>query len=155
MITGKTLPAAAQVVLQEIMDTAGVDSCEVTSVGRDPDDQARVMYENLIGIGTGQGLAAQLALYREPGQEVIQVWNVNRSKSPVVVIGMMADKIRQLGPENVSHHCSTTHWVWDVGPSSVQAGQHASFAAAAAAHPKVTKFLQPPQDPAYHTEILR
>lgn len=137
------------------MATAGVDSCEVTSVGRTPEDQARVMYENLIGNGVGQGLQAQLALYRAPGQAVIQVWNVNQSRPRDVVIGLMADEIRRLGPETVSHHCSTTHWVWDVGPSSVQPGQRAPFAAAAAAHPKVTKFLQPPQDPAFHLEIVR
>lgn len=137
------------------MTAAGVDSCEVTSVVRDPYDQARVMYENLIGTGTGQGIAAQLLLYKVPGQAVIHVWDVNQAKPRDVVIGMMAEKIRQLGPENVSKHCSTTHWVWDVGPSSIPSEKHAAYVAAAVAHPKVTKFLQPPQDPAYHMEILR
>ncbi len=154
-ITGKILPAAAQAVQEEIMTTAGVDSCEVTSVVRDPETQARVMYENLIGTGTGQGLAAQMGLYKAPGQAVIQVWNVNQAKPRDEVIALMANKIRQLGPETVSKHCSTTHWVWDVAPSSIPSERHAAYIAAAEAHPKVTKFLQPPQDPAYHAEIPR
>jgi hypothetical protein len=155
MITGLPLPPEAQTVLEEIMAASGVESCEVTSVTRSPETQARVMYDNLMGEGVGQGYAAQLALYKDPGREVIQVWFVNQSKARLQVIALMSDKIRQLGPENVSKHCSTTRWVWDVGPSSIQPGQHAAFAAAAVSHPKVTKFLQPPQDPAFHTEILR
>ncbi len=137
------------------MTAAGVDSCEVTSVQRSPEDQARVMYENLIGKGTGQGLSAQLGLYQQPGRIVIQVWNVNQSKPRDEVIALMADRIRQLGPETVSKHCSTTNWVWDVAPSSIPSEKHAAFVAAATAHRKVTKFLQPPQDPAFHLEVLR
>ena len=155
-ITGKTLPPPANAVLLEIMATAGVDSCEVTSIARDPDAQARVMYENLIGTGVGQGLKDQMMLYKEPGRAVIQVWNVNQAKPRDQVIQLMADKIRQLGPETVSKHCSTTHWVWDVGPHSIpDVDKRGAFARAAASHPKVTKFLQPPQDPAFHLEIPR
>lgn len=154
-ITGKSLPPAAQTVLEEIMASSNLDSCEVTSVQRFPEDQARVMYENLVGTSIGQGLAAQLRLYKSPGQQVIQVWNINQAKPRDQVIAMMADKIRQLGPENVSKHCSTTQWVWDVAPSSVELDKRAGFVAAAIAHPKVTKFLQPPDDPAYHLQIDR
>lgn len=155
MITGKPLPPAAQTVLEEIMTSSNVDSCEVTSVQRSPDEQARVMLENLVGTCIGQGLAAQLRLYKDPGQQVIQVWNVNQAKPRDQVIALMSDKIRQLGPENVSKHCSTTHWVWDVAPSSVEVDKRAAFISAAIAHTKVTKFLQPPQDPAYHLEVPR
>ncbi len=137
------------------MTAAGVDSCEVTSVVRDPESQARAMYDNLVGKGPEQGLTKQLALYQQPGRIVIQVWNINQAKPRDTVIAMMADRIRQLGPETVSKHCSTTHWVWDVAPSSIPSEKHAAYVAAAIAHPKVTKFLQPPQDPVYHTEILR
>jgi hypothetical protein len=154
-ITGKPLPPPAKAVLEEIMASAGVASCEVTSVGRDPDDQARVMYENLIGTGVGQGLEAQMKLYKAPGQSVIQVWNVNQAKPRAEVIQMMADRIRQLGPETVSKHCSTTQWVWDVAPSSVAIDKRDEFIVAVKNHPKMTKFLQPPQDPAYHIQIAR
>lgn len=137
------------------MISAGVDSCEVTSVGRDPESQAGAMYDNLVGVGDGKGLANQLNLYLDPGKAVIQVWNVNQAKPRAEVIKMMADKIRQLGPETVSKHCSTTQWVWDVGPSSVAIDKRDEFMVAAGSHPKVTKFLHPPRDPAYHLQIMR
>jgi len=53
----------------------------------------------------------------------------------------------------VSKHCSDTHYVFDVAPSSI--ADKRAFVAAARSHEAVTRFLGPPLDPAYHIEIPR
>jgi hypothetical protein len=63
----------------------------------------------------------------------------------------MTGKINQLGPSTVSHHASNTHFVFDVAPSSIS--NKVAFIAAVNANPSVSKFLQPPDDPAFHIEI--
>lgn len=155
-ITGKSLGPGPRAVLIEIMKSAGVESCEVTSVGRTPATQARIMYENLIGTDVGQGVTAQMALYRPPGQAVIQVYVENSAKPKDEIISLMLAEIWKQGPEKVSHHCSMIRWVFDVGPSSIAEDKRQSFLLAAQHHPKVVKLLSPftePKDPAYHLEI--
>lgn len=155
-ITGISLQPIPKQVLSEIMTTAGVDSCEVSSVGRSPLSQARVMYWNLVGTGTGQGVAAQMALYMAPGKSVIQVFVDNPGKPKDEVIALMEAKIIELGPETVSKHCSTTMYVWDVAPSSIPADKHQTFLNAAITNPKVKKVLSPytiPKDPAFHLQV--
>lgn len=155
-ITGIPLEPKPLKILQEVMGTSGVTACRVSRTTATPEDQARAMYQNLIGTGEGQGLANQLKLYLQPGQEVIQLWNVHQAQPRDYVQRLMAEKIRQLGPGNVSKHCSTEFWVTDIDPASVEPhDRRAAFAAAFGAHPLVTKFLQPPKDPAYHFQTPR
>ena len=70
ILNGKPLEQGAQDVLIQILNAASISSCTVTSVGRTVEDQARVMYDNC----ESQGVAAQKALYKLPGQKVIDVY---------------------------------------------------------------------------------
>lgn len=155
-VKGKALWPYPGQILREIMASAQVDTCEVTSVGRTPETQARIMYENLIGTGDGQGIDAQLKLYMPPGQAVIQVYVANKDRPRDEIVAAMQMEILRQGPEKVSHHCSMTRWVFDVGPSSIAVDKQHDFLAAALGHPKVIKVLSPwtePKDPAIHIEI--
>jgi hypothetical protein len=148
-ITGKPLKPVPLQVLTEILTTCGLTSATVTSVGRTVKDQARVMFDNCLAYG----VPAQLALYAAPGQQVVRVFQQNRSKPRPEVEALMVAKINELGPTTVSHHMSDTRYVFDVAPGSIPADKHAVFIDAVKSHPLVAKFLQPPDDPAYHLEI--
>lgn len=65
----------------------------------------------------------------------------------------MAAKIVELGPANVSKHCgdSSTRCVVDIDPASIV--HKTKFIEEAGKDSRVSKFLQPPADPAYHLEI--
>ena len=136
-------------VLREILKAAGLSRATVTSGVRTPAEQARVMYENCLS----KGPEFNLRLYAPPGQKVVQVFIDNRSKPRDPVIGLMLAKINELGPETVSKHCSTTHFVFDVAPSSIPEAKRADFEAAIRAHGAVSKLIPPPGDPAFHIEI--
>jgi hypothetical protein len=147
------IPAPAETVLLDIMRLAGIDSVLITSTVRTPQDQTRIMYNNL----EAHGVAAQKILYKAPGQAVIDIYEHCRSQ------GMNADqtkaemvrKILDLGPQTISKHCvePTERSVFDVAPSSVPDSKKKQFETLVAAHGNVDKFLKPPTDPAYHIEI--
>ena len=147
VITGLALEDKPKQILTAILKAAGLKAAKVTSVQRNAAEQARVMYDNLVQFG----VAAQNKLYAAPGRAVIQVFAKNKAKPRAEVIQLMTDKINQLGPSTVSHHASNTHFVFDVAPSSIS--NKAAFIAAVKANPSVSKFLQPPADPAFHIEI--
>jgi hypothetical protein len=68
----------------------------------------------------------------------------------------MVQKILEVGSANVSHHIvDLSHWVFDVAPSSIPAEKRDEFVRVAASHPRVSKFLKPPADPAFHLEVTR
>ena len=149
-IDGKPLKPVPQAVLSEILTKCGLDSATVTSVGRMVKEQARIMYDNCLAYG----VEAQLRLYANAGDEVVRVYAQNQGKMPrAQVEALMVAKINEIGPGKVSHHLSDTRYVWDVAPSSIPAEKRAEFVAAAISHPRVVKFLQPPDDPAYHMEV--
>lgn len=152
-ITGKPLQPEAEAVLKEILTACGLDSVLITSVGRTVAEQARVMYENC----EQYGAPAQHALYRPPGQKVVDVYSqFHATLSASAVQALMAEKILEVGSSNVSHHIAdANHYVFDVGPSSIPQEKREAFIAAAASHPRVSKFLKPPADPAYHLEVTR
>jgi hypothetical protein len=147
----------ALAVLKQIMWDAGVVDCTVTSGVRTPADQARIMYENC----QLHGLQSQYNLYGPFGDKVLDVYAANVPSAIFAkqdVIQLMVDKILELGPQNVSHHCSIDRWVWDVGPASIPEEQHTAFLSAAQANPKIVKLLSPytvPKDPAFHFEMMR
>lgn len=155
MITGGLpIDAGAVAVIEEILATAGIASCEATSLARSPEDQGRVMFENCVKSAVEQ----YQKLYAGAGDQVIALWAklVNLNKDAIVAA--MVAKIKLLGPSTVSKHCAGPEslvWVIDIGPSSIPVAKHAAFLAAAKAHPRVTKVLEPPTDPAFHLEILK
>jgi hypothetical protein len=81
------------------------------------------------------------------------VYEENTTKERDKVIAMMQSKIEEIGPSHVAKHCSNSHYVFDVAPSSIV--NPSQFVAAVKGHNAVNKFLRPPEDPAYHIEILK
>jgi hypothetical protein len=153
ILNGKPLEQGAQDVLIQILNAASISSCTVTSVGRTVEDQARVMFDNC----ESQGVAEQKGLYKAVGDKVIDVYDRYHATMPrEAVEALMTSKILEVGASNVSHHIiDAVHWVFDVAPSSIPAEKQEAFIAAAATHPKVSKLLKPPADPAYHLEVSK
>lgn len=146
-ISGVEIPSQAMQILTEILIYAGLSQAIVTSGVRTPAEQARIMYENI----KRRGVEYNYRLYGPIGDKVITVFEENSDKERADVITMMQTKIEEVGPGKVSKHCSSTHYVFDVAPSSIT--DPISFAAAVYQHKAVSKFLQPPIDPAFHIEI--
>jgi len=139
-------------VLNDIMGVAGVVTLTITSTQRSPQDQARVMFANI----ERDGVAKQKALYKAPGQAVIDAYAAAKAagKSPDEIKAAMVARILELGPEKVSRHAADPKVlnVFDVSPASVSRGD--AFVAAARNDARVSKVLTPANnDPAFHLEI--
>lgn len=72
----------------------------ITSAGRSVNDQARIMYENIIK----HGKQHQLNTYKVPGQKVVNTYDSKLSREEN--IANMAKKIQEVGPDSVSKHVS-------------------------------------------------
>lgn len=149
VIEGVPLPEPAARILKDILKVAGLACATVTSAHRSPAEQARVMYENCVS----RGAAYNQALYRAAGDQVVDVFQANRSRPREVVIQLMTEKILEIGPSGVSMHMSDTHYTFDVAPSSIPKEKHAAFVSAVLGNKAVSKLIQPPNDPAFHLEI--
>jgi len=139
-------------VLRDIMAAAGVAQLTITSTQRSPQDQARVMYDNIVR----DGVAKQKALYKPAGQSVIDAYVAakNAGKSPDDIKAAMVARILEIGPEKVSRHAADPKVlnVFDVSPASV--AHQTAFVAAARGDARVAKVLTPAEnDPAFHLEI--
>jgi hypothetical protein len=140
-------------VIKKVMLLSGVKAIEISSVYRSPEDQARVMFDNL-----EQGNRIR---YKAPGRAVTQQYDKAKraSRTPSDTPKLMVDEIYHLGPENVSTHASPPGWlnVVDIKPSSIPIKQRSKFVdAVTRLVPRyITKFLHPgnSKDPAYHLEI--
>ena len=142
-------------VLIDIMRKAGVQSILITSTARTPADQARIMYENI----ERYGVAHQKLLYSKYGDQVIDEYSKYKSKKhhKQFIISMMQAKIIALDPSKVSNHVADPMKlnVIDIAPSSIVPSLRALFVDAVQGETRVTKYLGPPSDPAYHLEILQ
>lgn len=139
-------------VLKSILTTSGLQSATITSTARTVEDQARIMYDNCLTFGS----ANQKALYATSGDQVIDVFitGVTNGNNKEQIITNMAAKINELGPSTVSRHINADPGnmsVFDVAPSTI--ANKLAFIAASKSNTSVTKFLEPPNDPAYHFEI--
>ena len=121
---GQEVVAASSLeVLRDVLRAAGLSKAEITSTARTAEDQARAMYENLVGKGKGQGVKAQYDLYGPTGDKVVDSF-VELSKKGLSAADIkegMRKKIEELGPANVSRHCADPKKlnVFDVAPSSI------------------------------------
>lgn len=146
-LSGKPVPAAADKVLKEILQAAGLTSAHVNSVERTPAGQAQAMYDLI----QKHGLQYCYNLYKDPGKKVAKVYEENKAQPKATIIALMTAKINELGPSTVSKHCSSTHYVVDIDPGSIQ--NKDAFIKAVDTHKAVSTFLRPPSDPVYHIEI--
>ena len=145
------VPAYAQRVLTDIVRAAGLTQILVSSTQRSPADQARVMFNNCRQFGP----QSQLDLYGSVGDRVLKVYidSTAAGRTDAQIMADMERKIIELGPPNVSRHTADPNVlaVIDIAPSSVT--DKAAFERAVKADSRVSLFLQPPLDPAYHVEI--
>ncbi|MBI2769251.1 MAG: hypothetical protein HYX47_06495 [Burkholderiales bacterium] len=142
-------------VILDILASAGVASCLVTSTVRNPAEQALAMYTNI----EGSSVEKQKGLYGANGRKVIDEYVALKQagKGKAAILAGMTAKINQLGPANVSRHCGdhTRLNVIDISPKSVSPRERFVFEVEKAeAQGRVAKFLSPSNgDPAYHLEI--
>jgi peptidoglycan hydrolase-like protein with peptidoglycan-binding domain len=140
-------------VLKDILRDAGLTHAMITSGRRTSADQARIMYDNL----ERYGVIKQKNLYGPSGGKVIDFYDAQKraGKSATVIKQAMENKIKELGCQKVSHHCSDAYDVFDVGPSSI--ADHSAFLRAlhaAKSRGAIDKYLTPQDDdPAFHIEI--
>jgi hypothetical protein len=139
-------------VLKEILRMAGLSRATITSGRRTANDQARIMYDLI----ERHGASYAKNLYGAAGDQVIDVYSAQKAagQSATAIKQAMEAKINQLGCPTVSHHCSATHDVMDVAPSSI--ADQAAFRQALEAALRsglIDKYIPPPQDPAFHIEI--
>lgn len=146
----------SKALLAELAGAAGLREIFISSTQRDAHAQARAMFHNCEATGPSQ----QLKLYRAPGQQVVRAYIVGKAHklSPAGVMAAMEKKIIEVGASNVSRHCADPAKlnVVDVRPMRMPSAQRVAFIAEvekAVADGRVSKFLKPPADPAFHIEI--
>lgn len=71
----------------------------ITSTSRTPREQAKAMLDNI----RLHGINSQLELYGPNGDQVINVYSPQRTYAEN--LNLMEQKIYELGPDKVSHHC--------------------------------------------------
>ncbi len=140
-------------VIRDILIASGVPQIIITSTARTPAEQARIMFENIDRYGVDH----QKRLYGNYGDRVIDHYAVLKQsgKSRDEIIAGMTAKIYLLGPGKVSRHVGDPGKlnVVDIAPSSIEVPRRAAFEDAVASDTRVSRFLLPPGDPAYHLEI--
>lgn len=105
----------------------------ITSAGRSIDDQARIMYENIIK----HGKQHQIDTYKLPGQQVINTYDPKLSREEN--IAKMAKKIQEVGPDNVSKHVAdySVLNVIDIDKNTLSSVQNFKDAAKSAGFSKI------------------
>lgn len=144
-------------IVKDGLRAAGASRGTITSTARTPADQARAMFNNCLA----NGAASQLALYAAAGDAVIRVY-INatagmttaqiRAAAGTIRAAMEAE-INAQGPENVSRHCGdpAVRTVIDVGYSSFNATNRPLFRTST--EPRVTRFIDEPNNSCYHLEL--
>lgn len=90
-------------ILREVGEKTKNYIITITSTARDPYNQARVMYDNIVK----KGMKEQRNTYKAPGQKVLDTYEnaKTKGKNKQEIIKEMEAKIKELGPKNVSKHC--------------------------------------------------
>jgi hypothetical protein len=163
-------------IIKDALRYAGQKSGFITSTYRTPRDQAQAMYNNILK----NGAASQYALYGAAGEAVIDAfvaaraeYNKARKQDPSTpkpdYVSIMEAKIIEVGPGNVSKHCSESYsqlQVVDISYSRITnaAMFHRALAsdsqivgtAPANGGGRISKLLDPltkPKDPTFHIEV--
>lgn len=151
------MPRWAEDRLKTYLDAAGVDSILVSSAYRSPEDQARIMSENVVA----HGMSSQRALYGATGNQVLDAYP-NQTN--------MAAVIRRIGPERISRHMATDAITFDLAPSSLPGGvggaaydrlldvlrnapQNNRWRNDTGTIYEIGELFWPPKDPAIHVEF--
>ena len=140
-------------VVKDLLRNSGNYSALITSTLRTPADQARAMYNNLIG-GPEQ-VARQKALYGKNGDQIIDAFVAAQAagEDKRGILNAMIEKIEEIGPTKVSRHMAdfSKLVVLDIAPSSIKYKKR--FKEEVELDERVSRFYYPPKDPAFHLEI--
>jgi len=141
-------------VLQKLMNCAGLTSVTITSTYRSPQRQAVIMYNNIVK----KGPAHSYGLYGKNGRLVVDVYvsENNAGYASSQIISDMTNEIYQLGPFNVSHHCSnstTDAPLFDIDPNSISNTPAFISCVQAEVGGDVNIFLYPSKDTSFHIEV--
>ena len=151
--SAKLLPTPVEKILDGVLEKCGVSDALVTSTVRTPEDQARIMYENI----ERYGIKAQRQLYKAAGKLIIDVYEAQKSMGAAgdAVLHAMAQKIIEIGPERISAHCTAdpNKSVIDIAPSSIPEERRNAFVNQVSVMAGLIRFLRPPVDPALHIEL--
>lgn len=150
MITGVKLPPWVVPIIENLLEQSGNQSARVTSVARTAPEQAQAMYNNCVRTGA----QAQREIYKNAGDQVIDVYEANKSKPMAEVVALMTAKIKEVGESNVSHHClpaGAPLCVMDIAQNSIANGE--AFQKVCAADPRVSKLLK--ENSVWHLEVKR
>ena len=137
-------------LIKDALRAAGVSTGVITSTLRTAASQAKAMYDNCVN-----DVGKQLTLYGAAGRQVIQVYIdlSNEGASAATIKQAMEEKIIEVGPQNVSKHCSDspTAQVLDVADSSFNANNRPLFIS----HLKARGFvvLDEPYNKCIHVQI--
>lgn len=90
-------------ILREVGEKTKNYLINITSTARDPYNQARVMYDNIVK----KGMKEQRNTYKEPGQKVLDAYDAAKKdgKDKAGIIQEMEKTIKEIGPSKVSRHC--------------------------------------------------
>lgn len=148
-----SMPTWAEDRLKGYMDAAGVESLQISSGYRSPEDQARIMSDNV----RNHGIASQRALYGHNGNLILDEYPDQAA---------MAARIRSIGPDKVSKHMAEDAVVFDIAPSSIPGSGFEDLKSVMKAAPQnvnwrqdpdtiyeIGELLYPPKDPALHVEF--
>jgi hypothetical protein len=141
-------------VLRGVLVDAGLTSATITSGRRSVQDQARIMYTNLVTFG----VARQREVYASGGEFVITAYEKARAagKTPEAIQQAMLAAILEVGPTRVSNHLNPDYDTFDVGTSSIANGT--AFVAAlerAKQAGTIVKYLVEGRGMAYHLDVRR
>ncbi len=160
-------------VIADNLDKSGNTSTRINSAYREPKDQARAMYGNLVGKGK-RGIAAQKRLYSSSGDKVIDTFanaqdynskaqEVNELVGfdllPILdgdqIKSLMTDKINQIGPGKVSKHSSDPKVYNTIDVSHSQTKKKKAFHNSIIKDKRIKRVKDPynSTDPAFHIEI--
>ena len=148
-------------LLNEILKNTKVQGITITSTTRTAEDQARIMYDNLIGKGKNQGVEEQYKLYGNCGDLVIKAFEdeSKKTKDPNQIKAAMLSKMKEIGAHKVSHHALDPADynklnVLDIAPSVADKQGFEAAIKKAISEGKIINFHSPSTgDPAYHLEI--
>ena len=150
-----TLTVYSRAVLNDVMRAAGIESLRITSTFRSPEMQARIMFDQI----DRRGEKAARRLYNATAEQVLDVYVALRQKrvSDTEIITAMADKIRALrlkDPRAFKHVADPKILnTLDIAPSSIPVARRDAFRKAIANESRISRFLGPPVDEAFHLEI--
>lgn len=146
----KTLNAKADQILRQVLAKAGELQATVTSTLRSAQEQASIMYNNIIRDGAAKNRNA----YKNPGlaSQVVDAFEQAKSqgKSDADIQKAVLEAVNKVGADKLSGHCNASNPAVDIHPASLK--NRGLFESILRADSRLS-VVCPPQDPFYHIEF--